>query len=392
MVFPERFSTLPVPTWPRLRGLLDGVEPGGAVINMTIGEPQHAFPTFVADILNREMANFSRYPNNNGEDALLQSIADFLARRYGVDQPLDRIMALNGTREGLYNASMAVCPERKNGKTPIILTPNPFYQVYAVAALSVAAEPYYVNATIETGHLPDFAGLPQDVLDRTAIAYICSPANPQGAVADEAYWRDLIALAEKHDFMIFADECYSEIYRETPPPGALQVAREMGADPERVLVFHSLSKRSNLAGLRSGFCAGGPETMKRIRALRAYAGAPVPGPIQAVSAAAWADEDHVIASRDLYRAKYDVADEVMGNLPGYRSPQAGFFLWLPCTDGEATAQLIWTTTGVRTLPGAYLSHDTPAGNPGRDYIRVALVAPKEDVARGLTLIRDCIHH
>jgi len=142
MVFPERFSTLPVPTWPRLRGLLDGVEPGGAVINMTIGEPQHAFPTFVPDILNREMANFSRYPNNNGDDVLLQSIADFLARRYGVDQPVDRIMALNGTREGLYNASMAVCPERKNGKTPIILTPNPFYQVYAVAALSVAAEPY----------------------------------------------------------------------------------------------------------------------------------------------------------------------------------------------------------------------------------------------------------
>jgi aspartate/methionine/tyrosine aminotransferase len=359
---------------------------------MTIGEPQHAFPTFVPDILNREMANFSRYPNNNGDDVLLQSIADFLARRYGVDQPVDRIMALNGTREGLYNASMAVCPERKNGKTPIILTPNPFYQVYAVAALSVAAEPYYVKATSETGHLPDFAGLPQEVLDRTAIAYICSPANPQGAVADEAYWQALIALAEKHDFMIFADECYSEIYRETPPPGALQVAHQMGADPERVLVFHSLSKRSNLAGLRSGFCAGGPETMRRIRALRAFAGAPVPGPIQAVSAAVWDDEDHVIASRDLYRAKYDVADEVMGNMPGYRSPQAGFFLWLPCTDGEATAQRIWTTTGVRTLPGAYLSHDTRAGNPGRDYIRVALVAPKEDVARGLTLIRDCIHH
>lgn len=387
---PKRFANLPVATWPRLRGLLDAVQPGGDVINMTIGEPQHAFPDFVAEELNTQMARFSQYPDNNGEKPLLAAIQGFLGRRYGVVIDEKQIVVANGTREALYNAAMALCPETKNGAQPVVLTPNPFYQVYAVAALSVGAKPVYVNATAETGFLPDFANLPADVLDRTAIAYVCSPANPQGAMADAAYWRTLLALADKHDFRIFADECYSEIYREAPPVGILEVAKEVGADPERVIVFHSLSKRSNLAGLRSGFVAGGVGAIAKIRSLRAYAGAPVPGPIQAVSARVWADEAHVVASRALYQEKFDVADEILGNMSGYRSPEGGFFLWLPVEDGEATALRVWRETGVRTLPGAYLSRDTEAGNPGENYIRVALVAPKTDVERGLTLLRDCI--
>ena len=391
MKFPERFADLPVATWPRLRGLLDSVPPGGDVINMTIGEPQHAFPEFVSDVLNDALPNMNKYPNNNGIPALLEAIRGFLQRRYGVDMPLDHIIALNGTREGLYNASMALCPELKNGQTPVILTPNPFYQVYAVSALSVAAEPVYVPATKETGHLPDFAGLDTEILDRTAIAYICSPANPQGAVADEAYWSELIALAEKHDFIIFADECYSELYRDTPPAGALEIANKMGADPERVLAFHSLSKRSNLAGMRSGFCTGGPEAIKRIRSLRAYAGAPLPGPLQEVAAKVWTDDKHVEENRRLYAEKYAIADTILGDVPGYASPEAGFFLWLPVADGEKAALKLWQETGVRVLPGAYLSRDTVAGNPGEHYIRVALVAPKEDVQRGLTLLRRCLY-
>ena len=391
MDFPGRFADLPVATWPRLRGLLDPVPPGGEVINMTIGEPQHAFPDFVPEVLASAMSQFNRYPDNYGIPPLLDAIAGWIGRRYGVSLDHDRLVAVNGTREALFNAAIALCPETKSGERPLILTPNPFYQVYAVAALSVAAEPHYVNATAETGHLPDFASLPAAVLDRTAIVYVCSPANPQGAVASRAYWRDLLALAETHDFRIFADECYSEVYRDTPPPGVLEVAAETGADPERVLAFHSLSKRSNLAGLRSGFCAGGPQSIARIRQLRAYAGAPLPGPIQEVSARVWADEDHVAASRALYAAKFDAADAILRDVPGYASPEAGFFLWLPVADGETAALKLWRETGVRTLPGAFLSRDTAAGNPGAGYIRVALVAPKDDVERGLTLLRDCIY-
>ena len=391
MKFPERFANLPEATWPRLRGLLDVVEPGGEVINMTIGNPMHAFPDFVPDLMAKSMAGFRDYPDNNGTPALLASIQRWIKRRYGVELATDQIMALNGTREGLYNAAMALCPETKNGAAPIILTPNPFYPVYGMAALSVEAEPIYVPATSETGHLPDFAALPREVLDRTAIAYICSPANPQGSVASEEYWQTLLDLAETHDFVVFADECYSEIYRDTPPPGGLQVAAAMGIDPERIVVFHSLSKRSNLAGLRSGFCAGGPKSMARIRQVRATAGAPLPGPVQDVSAAVWDEETHVVENRALYAEKFDIADRILGNVPGYVSPPAGFFLWLPVEDGEEAALRLWRDTGVRTLPGAYLARDVNGENPGKGFIRVALVAPKEDVQRGLEIIRDCIY-
>ena len=230
------------------------------------------------------------------------------------------------------------------------------------------------------------------MLTRTAIAYVCSPANPQGAVADRDYWANLIALAEKYDFRIFADECYSEIYRDAPPPGAMEVAVEGGADPERVVIFHSLSKRSNLPGLRSGFVASGPANMAAIKQLRAYAGAPLPLPIQNASAAVWAEEQHVTVSRQLYQDKYAIADEVFADFPGYLPPEAGFFLWLPVDDGEAAAMKLWTETGIRVLPGAYLARDVDGDNPGRNYIRVALVAPKEETQRVLTQLRDCLQH
>ena len=391
MVFPERFLDLPDYAFPRLRKLLDVHAPGGEPIAMTIGEPRHAFPDWVGEVLAASVGEFAKYPPNEGTPELLAAISGWIGRRYDVDVGPDRIMALNGTREGLYNAAMALCPETKGGVRPVILTPNPFYQVYAVAALSVGAEPVYVNATAETGHLPDFGSLPKDILDRTAIAYICSPANPQGAVADAAYWRTLIGLAEAHDFQIFADECYSEIWRDTAPVGALQIAAEMGADPERVVVFHSLSKRSNLPGLRSGFVAGGPGSIARLRQLRAYAGAPLPLPLQRVAEKVWAEESHVEESRALYQRKYQIADQVLEGVPGYIGPPAGFFLWLPVADGEGAALKLWQETGVRVLPGAYLSRDTAEGNPGAGYIRVALVAPTQEMQRGLSLIRDCLY-
>lgn len=390
-MFPERFSNLPAYAFPRLRALLDHHQPGGDVVHMTIGEPKHAFPAWVTDVISEHSYGFNKYPPNDGAPELLEAISGWLGRRYGVDIQPDRLMALNGTREGLYNAAMALCPETKNGEKPVVLTPNPFYQVYAVAAIAAGAEPVFVNAVKENGFLPNYSALDEDVLKRTAIAYICSPANPQGAVASRAYWQTLLGLAEKYDFRVFADECYSEIYRSTPPVGALEVAAEMGIDPERVLVFHSLSKRSNLPGLRSGFVAGGPECMRRIRQLRAYSGAPLPLPLQMAAAKVWADETHVEENRRLYAEKFAIADEVLGDVPGYSSPEGGFFLWLPVEDGEAAALKLWQETGVRVLPGAYLSRDTDTGNPGKNYIRVALVAPKTEVRSALLTLRDCLY-
>lgn len=391
MTGPTRFSSLPDYAFPRLRKLLDAHAPGGEPITMTIGEPRHPMPSFVGPILAENLAGFGVYPPNDGTPALLGAISAWLMRRYGVVLPEDRLMVLNGTREGLFNAAVALCPEAKAGKRPVVLMPNPFYQVYAVAALAMGAEPVYVPATAATGHLPDIGALPTEILDRTAIVYLCSPANPQGAVASRDYWADLLALAEKHDFRIFADECYSEIWRDAPPPGILQVAHATGADPERMLAFHSLSKRSNLPGLRSGFVAGGTDAISRMRQLRSFAGAPLPLPIQKVSEAAWSDEVHVLANQALYQAKFADAARIFAGLQGFQVPEGGFFLWLPVPDGEQAALKLWTETGVRVLPGAYLGREAGGENPGQGYIRVALVAPQDETQRGLTRLRDCLY-
>ena len=391
-MFPERFSNLPPYAFPRLRALLDAHAPGGEVVHMTIGEPKHAFPAWIVDVIAENAGGFGQYPVNDGMPALLEAIADWVARRYGVTlDPATRVMALNGTREGLYNAMMALCPETRRGKRPVVLLPNPFYQVYMVAALSVGAEPVFLNATRETGHLPDFTTLSPEMLDRVTVAYLCSPSNPQGAVASRRYWADLVALAERHDFRIFADECYAEIYRDTPPVGVLEVAQEMGADPERIVAFHSLSKRSNLPGLRSGFVAAGPKSIAAMKQLRSYAGAPLPMPLQHAAARVWADEAHVVENRGLYARKYARADRILGQVPGYRSPEAGFFLWLPVEDGEAAALRLWRETGVRVLPGAYLGQEAGGMNPGQGYIRVAMVAPEDEMAHGLSRLRGCLY-
>jgi N-succinyldiaminopimelate aminotransferase len=387
MEFPERFSNLPPYAFPRLRDLLDSHPAGGPVLHMSIGEPKHPMPPFLAEALAEATAGFASYPDNNGTPELLTAIAAWLQRRYKISlNPATQIMALNGSREGLFNTCLALCPERKHGRKPKVLIPNPFYQVYAVAA-----EPIFVPARADTGFLPDYAALPASVLNDAAIAYICSPSNPQGAIASRAYWTDLIALAEKYDFRIFADECYSEVYRGDPPAGALQVATEMGVDPDRVAIFHSLSKRSNLPGLRSGFVASGARNIAAAKTLRAYAGAPVPGPIQHASARVWADEEHVEHSRALYAEKFAIADAVFSGLDGYVSPQAGFFLWLPVQDGEKATLKLWRETGVRVLPGKYLSRPTPDGDPGDGYIRVAMVAEKNEMTDGLRKIRDCLY-
>jgi len=391
MDLPRRFSDLPEYAFPRLRRLIDAHPAGGEVVHMTIGEPRHPPPAFLAEAMAAAIAGFSVYPPNEGAPELLAAIAAWLGRRYGVTVGAERLMALNGTREGLFNAVIALCPEARRGGRPAVLMPNPFYQVYAVAALAAGAEPVYLPATAATGFLPDFSAVPAAVLERTAIAFLCSPSNPQGAVADADYLAALIGLAEQHDFALLVDECYAEVWRSAPPVGALEVAARIGADPERVFVFHSLSKRSNLPGLRSGFVAGGARGIAAMRRLRAYAGAPLPLPVQQVSARVWADEAHVDASRALYAAKYRAADAALAGVAGYRPPEGGFFLWLPVDDGEAAALRLWTETGVRVLPGGYLGREVDGVNPGAGYIRVAMVAPLDEMCRGLGRLRDCLY-
>lgn len=383
-MFPERFSTLPEYPFPRLRSLLAGHAPGGPLISMSLGDPRHDPPAWVGNVIAEHAAEFRSYPLNEGTPELREAIAGWLQRRYGAAlDPETQIMPLNGTREGLFNAALALC---ESGKT--VLVPNPFYQAYAAGALAVGAEPVYLPTTEATGYLPDFEAVPQDAKDRAAMIFFCSPSNPQGAVAGLEDWAKLFALAEETGAWVLVDECYSEIYRDTPPMGALEAAAKLGADTSRLLVFHSLSKRSNLAGLRSGFVAGPAEAITRIRQIRAYGGAPLPSPIQAVSARAWGDEAHVEVSRERYRAKYEMADEMLGDLPGYRPPQAGFFLWLPVEDDEAFTVDLWTTHGVRVLPGRYLARGEGAANPGANYIRAALVADEDELSGGFNAIRS----
>ena len=377
MDFPKRFSELPEYAFPRLRRLLDTHAPGGDVIHMSIGEPKHAFPAWITDVIAENAAGFGNYPPNEGAPELRAAMADWVGRRYGAKvDPETEIMALNGTREGLYNSCIALSPEEKRGQKPVVLLPNPFYQCYAVAALAAGAQPVYLPADPENDFLPDFGAVPAEVLDRTTVAYLCSPSNPQGAVATHDYWAHLIGLAEQHDFRIFADECYSEIYRDTAPTGAIEVARKVGADPERVLIFHSLSKRSNLAGLRAGFVASGPKNLVALKQLRSYAGSPLPLPLQRAAERLWADETHVQENRALYAEKFAIADQIFEGVPGYQPPQAGFFLWLPVDDGEAATLKLWRETGVRALPGAYLAREANGHNPGATYIRVRHGGPK----------------
>jgi N-succinyldiaminopimelate aminotransferase len=369
------FDQLPVSPFARLTQLLTGITPAAPIIQMALGEPQHPPPEFVGPLIAQHAAQFGKYPPIIGPEALRVSIRNWLTRRYGLEGMIDterHILPLVGTREGLFTAPFALA-HRKADLRPVILIPNPFYQCYSAAALAAGCEPVYVNATRETGFLPAFDAVPPAILARTVAAFVCSPSNPEGAVASADNWRAMFALADQYDFTIFADECYAEIYDRDPPEGALAVRHRDTGSFARVVVFHSLSKRSSLPGLRSGFATGDADFMERFRSFRNVAGPTMPLPVALASAAVWDEETHVTANRALYQAKFDVAERVLGNRFGFFRPEGGFFLWLETGDGEAAARALWREAGVRVLPGKYLAQDTPKGNPGSNYIRVALV-------------------
>ncbi len=314
--------------------------------------------------------------------------AGWLNRRFALPRPLDpetELLVLNGTREGLFLAALAArrfVPPRVG--RPAILVPNPFYAAYAAGAVAADCEPVYLPATAATGFLPDLDSLSDDLLARTVAFYFASPANPQGAVADRAYLRRITALARRFGFLVFSDECYSEIYTGDAPAGMLEAADEHLTN---VVVFQSLSKRSNLPGLRVGFVAGDRRFLAHFLELRNVAAPQVPIPAQHVGAAAYADENHVEDNRRLYTAKFDLADQIIGDRFGYRRPAGGFFLWLDVSahgGDEAVALRLWREAGLRVIPGYYLARDQADGsNPGLGYIRVAMVHDKQTTAEAL---------
>ncbi len=376
----------------RLTELIAGIEPGKPAINLSVGEPQHPIPPFVGPTIAAHLNEFGRYPANKGIEPFRQAVAQWLGRRYRLPRPVDpehEVLVLNGTREGLFLAAIAatrwVEPRAgKDGTLPAVLIPNPFYAAYSAGALAAGCEPVYMPATRESAFLPDLDALDDALLKRTVAFYIASPSNPQGAVADHAYLERLAGLARRYGFLVFADECYCEIYSEHPPAGMLETS---GPDFANVVVFHSLSKRSNLPGLRVGFVAGDRRFLGPFLELRNVAAPQVPGPAQQVGVAAYNDETHVEENRRLYSAKFDLADQIVGDRYGYKRPAGGFFLWLDVAQyggSEIVTKRLWQEAGVRVVPGRYLAREQADGsNPGADYIRVAMVQDSATTAEAL---------
>jgi aspartate/methionine/tyrosine aminotransferase len=372
----------------RLTDLIAGLEPRLSVMNLSVGEPQHPIPDFVGPVVAAHLNEFGRYPPNKGIEPFRQAAAGWLNRRYQLAKPVDpetEVLVLNGTREGLFLGAIAA--KRWVGERagpPAVLIPNPFYAAYAAGALAADCEPVYLPATRASGFLPDLDALDGAVLARTVAFYLASPSNPQGAVADRAYLDRLAALSRRYGFLVFADECYCEIYSKHKPAGMLEAA---GSGFTNTVVFHSLSKRSNLPGLRVGFAAGDKNFLAAFLELRNVAAPQVPGPAQHVAVAAYNDETHVEKNRELYNAKFDLADQIIGGRYGYVRPAGGFFLWLDVSafgGSETVTKRLWVEAGVRVVPGRYLAREQTDGtNPGTDYIRVAMVQDSETTAEAL---------
>lgn len=390
---PDLTRLLPYP-FERMAKLYAGVAPPEQLetIRLSIGEPKHPTPGFIGEAVIEHLHGLSRYPTTRGSDRLRQTICDWLTRRFrlpeGSLKPECSVLPVNGTREALYAVAQCLVDRDRN---PLVLMPNPFYQIYEGAALLAGAEPYFLNTTADNGYLPDFAAVPSAIWERCQMIYICSPGNPSGRVLDLDVLQQLLERAQRYDFVILSDECYSEIYRDEnqPPPGLLGAAAAMGNDRFRnCLVFHSLSKRSNAPGLRSGFVAGDPDLIESFFRFRTYHGCAMPPPTQDASIRAWSDEKHVLENRRLYREKFDAVIDILSPVLDVQAPPASFYLWprTPIDDQEFSRRL-YQQQNVVVLPGSYLSRDTQTGNPGKDHVRMALVAPLDECIDAAQRIR-----
>ncbi len=390
---PELDLLQPYP-FERLRALFADLEPPAApAINLGIGEPQHAAPEFVLQVLAQELPGLARYPATRGIPELRNAMASWLATRFGLPgvDPEREILPVAGTREGLFAIAQAVIDRSRD---PLVLCPNPFYQIYEGAALLAGAEIEFLDCREESGFIPDYASVPAETWQRCQLLYLCNPGNPSGAITPLVTLKQLVALAREHDFVIVSDECYSEIYSDetTPPPGLLQACVEAGLPGyDHCLVFHSLSKRSNLPGLRSGFVAGDARLVDGFLRYRTYHGCAMPLHHQQASVAAWSDEEHVRENRALYRQKFDAVCERLGDALDLTRPPAGFYLWpkTPIADTEF-ARRLYAAHHLTVLPGRFLGRDTAAGNPGESRVRLALVPPLEDCLRAADCLRDTL--
>ncbi len=357
-----------------------------AHIDLSIGEPKHTTPELILNELQKQLPRAASYPTTRGIDALRQAIAEWIIRRFKLPEgsiTADRnILPVNGTREALFAFAQCVIDstgeQAKKNEVPVVITPNPFYQIYEGAALLAQAEPYYVNCMETNGFLPDFDAVPENIWQRCQLIYLCSPGNPTGAVLGQETIEKLLILADKYDFIIAADECYSEIYldEDSPPIGLLQVSADLGRDDyKRCMVFHSLSKRSNVPGMRSGFVAGDADLIQAFLRYRTYHGCSMPLYTQMASIIAWQDEDHVRGNRALYRKKFDAVLKILKPVMNVTRPDASFYLWpeTPVSDTEFAAGL-YSQQNITVLPGSFLSRSIDAGNPGENRIRIALVA------------------
>lgn len=393
--------SLPNSPFQRLAALLEDTQPSLSPIDLGVGEPRHQIPPFVGDVLTKNLADFRRYPPIKGSAEFRNSVSRWLDKRYdlqGAINPDNAILPLNGSREGLFFALFEAC-RRKPVESPIVFSPNPFYQTYAAAAgaagCTFLSPPEFDQAELEG--LPNFSAITAQTLENTVAVYVASPANPQGNCASKDYWTGLIKQAANHNFMIFADECYSEIYRETPPIGILEAAMDIGSFAN-VITFNSLSKRSNLPGLRAGFMAGDADFLTSLMKFRNMAAPQVPLPVQAVASAVYQDEEHVAENRKLYNEKFQIAEEILSDVIAISVPQGGFFLWLDCkdyADGEALALHLWKNTGIRIIPGSYLTADESdqmevLQNRARTKVRIALVHDLQTTKEAMTRLKNCL--
>jgi N-succinyldiaminopimelate aminotransferase len=364
--------------------------PDKSAISLSIGEPRHASPVFVGQAITDNLQMLSRYPNTRGLPELREAIAQWLSQRFGLSLSAklaeEQVLPVSGTREALFSVAQCLID---NSKPALVAMPNPFYQIYEGAALLAGAEPLFLNCNERNNFMPQLGAISAEQWRAIQLFYICTPGNPSGAVMDKQFLRELIALADRHDFVIVSDECYSEIYPgDAAPYGLLQVCQEIGRDDyARCLVMHSLSKRSNLPGLRSGFVAGDAKLISQYFQYRTYHGATMPLYSQMASIQAWQDEEHVRENRRLYQQKFEQVLAVLNPVWPQQQPDAGFYLWpeTPIDDQQFTQGLL-EQENVLVLPGSFLARDTKRGNPGRNRVRMALVAEPEQCAEAATRI------
>ena len=376
----------------RLRDLFKGITPNPELspINLSIGEPKHATPQLVKDALTSNLSGLASYPTTAGSAELREAISAWISRRYNIPalSAEKAILPVNGSREALFAFAQAVIDSSKS--SPVVISPNPFYQIYEGAAFLAGATPYFLNTLPENNHAMAFESVPADVLNRTQLVYVCSPGNPSGKVMSLEQWKTLFELSDRYGFVIAADECYSEIYFDetNPPLGALQASSLLGRGHANLIVFSSLSKRSNVPGMRSGFVAGDESIIEKFALYRTYHGCAMNPAVQAASIAAWNDEAHVIENRRLYAAKFNAVTPMLKTSLEIEMPDAAFYLWARSQQSDTELAIkLYRDLNITVLPGSFLAREAHGMNPGKNFIRMALVAPFDECMEAANRIK-----